>query len=73
MRAEEAQARENVAHAAQGGRNLPEAVMGAEAGTAAVGQTKSEASRLMEAVTDSANMRLAYQRVVENKGAPGMD
>ena len=47
--------------------------MGAEAGTAAVGQTKSEASRLMEAVTDSANMRLAYQRVIENKGAPGVD
>ena len=34
---------------------------------------KAEPSVTMEAVTDRANMMLAYQRVVENKGAAGVD
>ena len=40
---------------------------------AAVGRTKPEGSRLMDAVVERGNMWLAYQRVVKNKGAPGVD
>ena len=38
-------------------------------------RTKAEAaaSSLMEAVVERGNLRLAYQRVVENKGAAGVD
>jgi RNA-directed DNA polymerase len=36
-------------------------------------QTKAEASGLMEAVVERGNLKLAYQRVVENKGAAGVD
>jgi len=36
-------------------------------------QTKAEASGLMEAVVGRRNLQLAYQRVVENKGAAGVD
>jgi RNA-directed DNA polymerase len=36
-------------------------------------QTKAEASGLMEAVVERRNLKLAYQRVVENKGAAGVD
>jgi hypothetical protein len=38
-------------------------------------RTKAEAavSGLMEAVVDRGNLWLAYQRVVANKGAPGVD
>jgi RNA-directed DNA polymerase len=32
-----------------------------------------EGQRLMEAVVERGNLWLAYQRVVENKGAPGVD
>lgn len=53
--------------------NLAEALLGAEVGAAASGRTKSEDCRLMETVVERSNMRLAYQRVVENKGAPGVD
>lgn len=42
-------------------------------GTAATGRTKAQALPMMEAVVERGNMRLAYQRVVENKGAPGVD
>ena len=36
-------------------------------------QTKAEAGGLMEAVVARGNLQLAYQRVVENKGAAGVD
>jgi hypothetical protein len=55
------------------GRNLSRAVAGAEAGTAAVGRTKPETARLLEAALERSNMLCAYERVVKNKGAPGVD
>jgi len=54
-------------------RNLSGAVSGAESGTAAVGRTKPEALGLMEAAVERSNMLCAYERVVKNKGAPGVD
>lgn len=73
MRVDEAQARASVAPVEEGGRNLPAAAWGAETNTAAVGQTNPEGSRLMWAVVERGNMRLAYRRVVRNQGAPGVD
>jgi RNA-directed DNA polymerase len=49
------------------------ACMGAETSSAALSQTNAPAPSLMEAVVERGNMRLAYQRVVENKGAAGVD
>ncbi len=46
---------------------------GAESVTAAAGQTKAEVSRLMEAVIERSNLWSAYQKVVRNGGAPGVD
>jgi RNA-directed DNA polymerase len=46
---------------------------GAELGTATSGRTKSEDHRLMEQVVERSNLQLAHQRVVENKGAAGVD
>jgi RNA-directed DNA polymerase len=54
-------------------RNLSGAGSGAESGTAAVGRTKPEALRLMEAALERSNMLCAYERVVKNEGAPGVD
>ena len=42
-------------------------------GTAAGGRTKPEALRLMEAAVERSNMLCAYERVVKNEGAPGVD
>ena len=51
-----------------------EAGMSAEANTVTTRmRTKAEASGLMEAVVERGNLKLAYQRVVENKGAAGVD
>jgi RNA-directed DNA polymerase len=47
--------------------------LGAEIGTATSERTKSESHELMERVVERSNLRLAYQRVVENKGAAGVD
>ena len=47
--------------------------MSAEASTASRMQTKAKACGLMEAVVERRNLQLAYQRVVENKGAAGVD
>jgi RNA-directed DNA polymerase len=47
--------------------------MSAEASTTARTQTKAGTSGLMEAVVERRNLQLAYQRVVENKGAAGVD
>jgi RNA-directed DNA polymerase len=39
----------------------------------AAGRTKPEAPRLLEAVVERSNMLCAYERVVANEGAPGVD
>jgi retron-type reverse transcriptase len=49
------------------------AMSGAEAGTAADGQTKAEGLRQMDAVVERDNLWRAYERVVRNKGAAGVD
>lgn len=46
---------------------------GAEVGTAADGQTKAEGLRQMDAVVERSNLWRAYERVVRNKGAAGVD
>jgi len=73
MRANEAEAYASVARTEAGRRNLSGAGSGAEAGTAAVVQTKPEALGLMEAAVERSNMLCAYERVVKNEGAPGVD
>lgn len=49
------------------------AVPGAEVGTLAGGQTKAEGLRQMEAVVERNNLWQAYERVMRNKGAAGVD
>jgi len=73
MRVEEAEAYASTASGGEGGRNLPGSGAGAEAGAAGVGRTKPEALRLMEAAVERSNMLCAYERVVKNEGAPGVD
>lgn len=73
MRPRKAEASEGMAPGAGEARNAERAHEGAEVEAAAVGRTKPEGSRLMDAVVERGNMWLAYQRVVENKGAPGVD
>lgn len=73
MRTVEAEVFARRAQGEQAGGNSVKAPVGAEVGAAASGRTKSEDCRLMETVVERSNMRLAYQRVVENKGAPGVD
>ena len=70
---DDAQARETVARNAGDERNSSRAELGAEVNSAASGQTKAEVSITIEAVIARENMQLAYQRVVENKGAAGVD
>jgi group II intron reverse transcriptase/maturase len=57
------------------GPNSVSAALCAEADLATRARTKAEvaASSLMEAVVERDNLWLAYQRVVENKGAAGVD
>jgi len=47
--------------------------LGAEVGTAADGQTKAEGLRQMDAVVERHNLWRAYERVMQNKGAAGVD
>ena len=54
-------------------RNLEGALHGAETDARTRMRTKAGLSGLMEAVVERGNLRLAYQRVVENKGAAGVD
>ena len=49
------------------------AATGAEVSTAADGQTKAEVLRQMDAVVERTNLWRAYERVVQNKGAAGVD
>jgi group II intron reverse transcriptase/maturase len=58
------------------GRNPEGALRGAETDVTTRLRTKAELEResgLMEAVCERGNLKLAYQRVVENKGAAGVD
>ena len=73
MHDDEAESHASAAKAESDGRNLFEAGLGAESRTAAVGLPKPEASRLMEAVVERNNLFRAYERVVKNAGAPGVD
>jgi len=67
--------RADQAGAADTGRNLGSAATRAEADLATRTRTKAEVATtgLMEAVVERGNLMLAYQRVVENKGAAGVD
>jgi RNA-directed DNA polymerase len=69
-RSEEA---ERGAEARGAGRKPSTKRRGAELCAATSGETKSEGHLLMEEVVERNNLQLAYQRVVENKGAPGVD
>lgn len=73
MRDFEAEAYASMARTEEGRRNLSGASSGAESGTATAGRTKPEALRLMEAVVERSNLLCAYERVVKNEGAPGVD
>jgi RNA-directed DNA polymerase len=67
--------RADQAGAADTGRNSGDAAACAEADLATRMRTKAEVATtsLMEAVVERGNLKLAYQRVVENKGAVGVD
>lgn len=73
MNVDEAQARASEAAQVKTGRNPEGAGAGAETITAATGQTKAERARLMEAVVERNNLWSAYQKVVRNAGAAGVD
>jgi hypothetical protein len=47
--------------------------LGAEMGTVANGQTKAEGLRQMDAVVERSNLWRAYEQVMRNKGAAGVD
>jgi RNA-directed DNA polymerase len=72
-RGDEAEAPARVAAARGAGQKPSANRRGAELGAATSGRTKSEDHKLMEEVVERSNLKLAYQRVVENKGAPGVD
>jgi hypothetical protein len=72
-RSDEAEAPARVATARGAGQKPSANRGGAELGTATSGRRKSEDHKLMEEVVERSNLKLAYQRVVENKGAPGVD
>ena len=72
-RSDEAEIPARVAAAGGAGRKPRTKRGGAELGAATSGRTKSEDHELMERVVERSNLKLAYQRVVENKGAPGVD
>ena len=73
MTLEKAEASEGMAPSTGARRNCASVSEGAEVKLTAVEQTKSEGLRLMEAVVERGNMRLAYERVVSNRGAGGVD
>lgn len=73
MQSDEAEALARVTETQGTGRNPGTRRLGAEEGTATSGRTKSEDQALMERVVERSNLWLAYQRVIRNKGAPGVD
>jgi len=54
-------------------RKSPEYASGVTKGTATKEQSCPETQRLLEAILSRENMQAAYQRVVSNKGAAGID
>jgi RNA-directed DNA polymerase len=72
-RSDEAEAPARVAEARGAGQKPSANRRGAELGAATCGRTKSEDRLLMEQVVERSNLAQAYQRVVKNKGAPGID
>lgn len=73
MHVEHAQARESGAGSREQGQYPEGRLDGAQTATAAVGRTKAEQPRLMEAVVARSNLWSAYQKVVRNGGAAGAD
>lgn len=74
MKPEKAESRrQDGARAEDSGRNLEDIVLRAEVESANHLRTKAGRSELMEAVCERGNLMLAYQRVVKNKGAAGVD
>jgi RNA-directed DNA polymerase len=70
------QTRQVTTQAEEPARNAGGAVMGAEADVTTQSRTKAELEQdggLLAAVCERGNLKLAYQRVVENKGAAGVD
>jgi RNA-directed DNA polymerase len=67
--------REDQARVVDTGRNSVAAATCAEVEVATRARTKAEVATtsLMEAVVERGNLKLAYQRVIENKGAAGVD
>ncbi len=73
MLIDDAQAQQAAAMNRGSEQNSPELEHGVEIDTAAIGRTKAEMSLTIDAVISRGNLMLAYQRVVENKGAAGVD
>jgi group II intron reverse transcriptase/maturase len=73
MSVDEVEVLEGGAHSERIGRNPGMASGGAETDTAYGAQPKSERDWLMSQVVERANMQLAYNRVMKNRGAPGVD
>ncbi len=74
MKPEKAEARrQDEARTEESGRNLEDIVLRAEAESAKHLRTKAGSGGLMETVCERGNLMLAYQRVVKNKGAAGVD
>jgi group II intron reverse transcriptase/maturase len=74
MKAEETQ--QATAQAEEPARNADGAALGVETGVTTRLRTKAEWEResgLMDVVCERGNLRLAYDRVVKNKGAAGVD
>lgn len=73
MQTDEAARQATAPETERGERISSMAVLGAEVCTAADEQTKAEGPRQMEAVVERSNLWQAYERVMRNKGAAGVD
>lgn len=73
MRIGEAQVQDTAARTGESEQHSPMLDAGAEIRTVKPEQTKAEHPLSIEAVITRSNLMLAYQRVVENKGAAGVD
>lgn len=73
MYVNDAQMRKTAARTEGSEQDSQGSATGAETGTAKGEQTKAEVPLTMEAVITRNNVMLAYQRVLENKGAAGVD
>lgn len=73
MQTDDATRRATAPDMEQDDRMSSRAMLGAEASAATNGQTKAEALRPMEAVVERDNLMSAYERVMANKGAAGVD